>query len=265
MTRMIFVFVILVTATTSTFAQSTTASSSAVASQDAAATAGKTLILQSETQLAGELQNTIDVRKAKVGDEVVLKTTKGIKSEGKTLVNKNARLIGHVTQVTSRTKENGSSTIGLLFDRLENGALSIPISATISSLSRASAASRTADQNTFASARADSQTSSSANSGGLLTGVTNTAGNVVGGATSTVGSVVGATTGVVGDTVSATNGSTSRLARSLSGIQISQSTDASASGGSTLTLTGADLRIEKGTNFNLVVNQKGGASATKQQ
>jgi hypothetical protein len=262
---MIFVFVMLVTASTITFAQSTTANSSVVASQDAAATVGKSLILQSGTELAGELQNTIDVRKAKVGDQVVLKTIKAIKSEGKTLVNKNARLIGHVTHVTSRTKENRSSTIGLLFDRLENGSLSIPISATISSLSRASTASRTADENTFASARTDSQTSSSANSGGLLSGVTNTAGNVVGGTTSTVGSVVGATTGAVGDTVSGTNGSTSRLTRSLSGIQISQSTDVSASGESTLTLTGDDLKIEKGTNFNLVVNQKGGASATRQQ
>jgi len=58
-----------------------------------------------------------------VGDEVVLKTTQAIKSEGRTVVGRGARLIGHVTEVEQKTKANGQSRIGLIFDRLEKGSL----------------------------------------------------------------------------------------------------------------------------------------------
>ena len=74
----------------------------AAGSNDTSATASqanKSINLQSGTHVAGQLQNTLDARKAKVGDQVVLKTTQAIKSDGHVVVNKGARLLGHVTLV----------------------------------------------------------------------------------------------------------------------------------------------------------------------
>jgi hypothetical protein len=65
---------------------------------------------------------------------------------------------------------------------------------------------------------------------------------------SSPGEVVGATTGAAGQTV---NGVT----KSVGGIRISQSTDTSVEGGSTLSLAGDNLRLEKGTSFGLRLNQ----------
>src|SRR6185436_2569356 len=195
----------------------------------AAGAANKSINLDSGTRVAGELQSTIDARKAKVGDQVVLKTTQAIKSQGHTVVSKGSRLIGHVTEVSQKTKSSGESRIGLLFDRIEGGSLNMPIAATITSVVNSSARASANNEDLFASdassasssrANASSSRSSSGNSGGVLGGVVNsttsTVGNVVGGTTSAVGSTVDSTTNVVGNT-------TTGVGRSLGGIQISQS------------------------------------------
>lgn len=241
-----------------------------------ASQAGKSVNLDSGTRLAGQLQNTVDVRRAKVGDQVILKTTQAIKSGGRTVVGKGSRLVGHVTQVAQQTKSNGQSRVGILFDRLENGSLQMPIAATITSITNAnaSASSHANNDDMFAndtmasgSTRSSSsaRSSSSDNNGGLLGGV----GGVVNSTTSTVGSAVGGTTSAVGTTVDSTTrtvgNTTSGVGRSLGGIQISQSSSTSVEGSSVLSLQGGNLRLEKGTNFNLVLTQSTSASAGKDQ
>ncbi len=236
------------------------------AGSDISATAsktGKNIDIASGTRLAAELQSTVDVRKARVGDQVVLKTTQAIKSEGQTVVNKGARMIGHVTEVAQKTKSNSTSRVGLVFDRLENGALAFPISATITSVLSGRASARSGDDDLFASDAAamsstSARSSSNSQSSGLLGGVTNTAGAVVNTTTSAAGTVVGNTTNTV-------NGTTSGLTRSLGGIQISESSSTSTEGGAVLSLPGDNLRLEKGTRFNLVLNQTATVSTTRQQ
>ena len=237
--------------------------------------AGKSINLESGTRIAGELQNTIDVRKAKVGDQVILKTTQAIKSGGRTVVGKGSRLVGHVTEVGQKGKGNGESRVGILFDRLERGSLEVPISATITSITSGRASTRAnndgmfeSDTSASGSARTTGSTrssSSGSSNGSLLGGV----GGVVNSTTSTVGGVVGGTTSAVGSTVDSTTsavGSTETgLGRSLGGIQISQSSNASVEGSSVLSLQGGNLRLEKGTNFNLVLTQSAGAGTAKDQ
>lgn len=235
--------------------------------------AGKSINLESGTQLAGELQSTIDVRKAKVGDQVVLKTTKAIKSGGRTVVGKGSRLVGHITEVAQKTKGNGESRVGILFDRLEQGSLEMPIAATISSITSGSASARANNEDLFgtnasaggsASSTSSARSSSSSN-GSLLGGV----GSVVNSTTSTAGSVVGGTTSAVGSTVDSTAGAlgntASGVGRSLGGIQISQSSSTSVEGSSVLSLQGGNLRLEKGTNFNLVLTQSANVGTAKDQ
>jgi hypothetical protein len=254
-----------------------TRASSEASNQTSAAVnqAGKSINLESGTRLAGELQNTIDVRKAKVGDQVLLKTSQAIKAEGRTIVGKGSRLVGHITEIAQKSKGNSESRIGILFDRLEQGSLAVPISATITSVtsSRASARAKSDglfDSDTSAGGSASStssvrSSSSNSNNGGLLGGVggvvnstTSTAGGVVGGTTSAVGSTVNSTTNAVGATATGAG-------RSLGSIQVSQSSNTSVGGSSVLSLEGGNLRLEKGTNFNLVLTQSASAGTARDQ
>ena len=232
------------------------------ANSQSSVTDGKGLDIQSGTQIAAELQSTLDVKRAKPGDEVVLKTTRSIKQNGQVVVEKGSRLVGHVTEVQQKAKDNADSQIGVLFDRIQNSrGTMMPITATIMSITQARASASHGDDtqidtNGSSSTRATTSTSSSSSSGGgLLGGVGNTVGGVVNTTAQTTGNVVnavGQTTGSVVNTAGSTVGATTG---SLSGLSISQSGSASAQGGSTLSLSNGNLRLEKGTTFNLAVSQ----------
>jgi hypothetical protein len=250
--------------------QESTASGQAnVQTVAAASQADKRINLESGTTVTGQLQNAIDARHAKVGDPVVLKTTQAIKSEGRTIVNKGSRLIGHVTEVAQKGKDNVQSRIGILFDRLEKGSLQTPIAASITSVVSGGANVHannddlfTTDTMASGSARSTSSARSSGSNGSLLGGV----GGVVNSTTSTVGSAVGGTTSAVGSTVnSTTNTVGSTAGRSLRGVQVSQSSSASVEGSSVLSLQGDNLRLEKGTSFNLIITQSTSAGTAKDQ
>jgi hypothetical protein len=220
--------------------------------------AGQSVTLDSGTHLSGELQNSIDARKVKVGDQVVLKTTQAIKSHGRTVVSKGSRLVGRITEVAQVTKGNAESRIGILFDRLEQGSLQMPIAATISSITGASVATNNEDMfagESSATGSTRSSASTRSSGGGLLGGVggvvnstTSTAGGALGSATTAVGSTVNSTSGAVGSTASG-------VGRSLGGIRISESSNTSMGGSSVLSLQGQNLRLEKGTNFQIMLTQ----------
>jgi len=72
-----------------------------------------------------------------------------------------------------------------------------------------------------------------------------------------VGTTVDATTNAVGNNATG-------VGSSLGGIQISQSTNASVEGSSVLS-QGSNLRLEKGTSFNLVLKQSARAGTAKDQ
>lgn len=262
MNKTILVTGLLVICASLVYSQTTQTTAKGSASSEAAATANsgnKTINIASGTRLAGELQNTIDVRKAKVGDEVVLKTTQSIKSEGHTVVKKGARLIGHVTEVSQKSKVSGDSRIGVLFDRLESGPLDVAIAARIVSITKAGSNVSRSDQppsgmdaGSSSSVSARSSGSAQSSSSGSLVG------NVVGGVTNTVGGVVNTTTTATGDVVGNT-----AVRGSLGKIRISESTDASASGGSVLSLRGDNVRLEKGTTFVLVLTESASAGTSQ--
>jgi hypothetical protein len=242
---------------------SETAATGSARSTTSVSKSGQAARIESGTQVAAQLQNTLDARKARVGDRVVLKTTEAIKANGQTVVGKGASLIGHVTEVQQKTKANGESRIGLVFDRLEKGSLETPIFATISSITQARARARS-NNDAFSSDMSASSSSSasvsrqprnSSSSGGLLGGVGNTVGGVVNTTTTTVGTIAADTTTAVGGTVGATANTAGGLAGSVTGIRISQSSNASAEGGALLSLQGGNLRLEQGTSFHLVLSQ----------
>jgi hypothetical protein len=228
---------------------------------------GQQIDLQSGTQLAAQLENSLDARRAKSGDRVVLKTIEAVKQNGHVIVPKGAQLIGRVTDVQQQTKSNAESSIAVVFDRLRTGSTETQITATILSITQARSQGQTANNDLFgsdtsasSSARSNSSVSTSGqrSGGGLLGGVGSTVGGVANTSTSTVGNVANSTTNAVGNTVGATTStagsSSGNLTGPLRGLQITQSSDAAAQGGSTLSLTGHNLRLDSGTTFNLAVS-----------
>jgi hypothetical protein len=275
MKRTLKAVILLVTCSTVVLAQEAQTRTGATARSEVSASANKNVQFQSGTHVRGELQNAIDVRNAKVGDRVVLKTTEAIKSEGRKVINKGAKLFGHVTEVTRKTKPNSESRIAILFDTIEDGSLAFPITATINSINRGRSNTRLDDDNGFRSesdARATSnasvQAAPASGGGGLVGSVTNTVGGAVNSSTAAASSVVGGTTAASNSAVSTTGNvvgaSTTAVSGSLGRIQISESSSTSAGGSSVLSLSGGNLRLEKGTTFNLVISQSADVEASKQ-
>ncbi len=211
-------------------------------------------VLGTNTALEAELQKTLDVKNSRVGDEVVLKVTKSIKQNGEVVVPKGTKLLGRVTEVKQKTKDNAMSKLGVVFDRIEGKNLNSPISATITSITNVASSASVNDDlfSTGASANSSSSGTVSRNGssggGGLLGGVTNTVGGVVNTTTNTVGGV----TNTAGQTL---GGVTNTVGNTVSGVRISQSATASANGSTMLSAENKNLKIEKGATFRLFVTQ----------
>jgi hypothetical protein len=260
MKRLSLIVLTIAVSATLGLAQKSRTNGNASASNDTSVSKqGRQVNLASNTALAAQLENSLDARHAKVGDRVALRTTQAVKQNGETVIPKGARLLGRVTEVQQRTKSSGESRLGVAFDRLQKGALDMPITASIVSItqtrSQASAANSSMDSDVMSSSSARSSSSAQrSGNGGLLGGVGNTVGGVVNTTTSTVGNVAGETTNAVGSTVGATTTTAGNLTGSLRGLQITQSSSASADGGSTLSLGTGNLHLDSGTTFHLLVN-----------
>jgi hypothetical protein len=249
----------------SAFAQvQSTSKTSGTASGKGSVNKGPNQMIAAGTIVDAELMNSLDVRKSKVGDQVLLRTSKAIKSNGDTVVAKGTTLVGRITEIQQKTKDNAQSRIGMLFDRIEGKNLNAPISVSILSMTGLRSAAGVGDSDAFAdtglmsSSSASAQRSSNSGGGGLLGGVGNTVGGVVNTTTQTAGNVVGGvtqTTGNVVNGVTRTAGNTvGSVGQTVNGIQISQSMGGSASGSTSFSSQRKDLRIEKGVTFNVQFN-----------
>jgi hypothetical protein len=205
-------------------------------------------------RIEGQLQNAVDVKRAKVGDEVLLKTTKAVKQNGQTVIPKGSMLLGRVTEVAKRSKGNSVSRLGMIFDRLQGRDLTVPISASIVSITNAAGrvqAAEFAESDLFGSTgtSASGSTRNGGGSGGLLGGVTGTVGGVLNTTTQTVGSTVNTATNTVG-------GATETIGRTAHGLTISNEASAggSAQSASILSAAGRDIRLEKGATIGLRLN-----------
>ena len=78
-----------------------------------------------------ELTKSIDVKKVKTGDEVVAKVTMDLKTNsGEIVVPKDTKVVGHVTEAQTRSKEQKDSQVGIIFDRavMKTGEIEMPMS-----------------------------------------------------------------------------------------------------------------------------------------
>ena len=69
--------------------------------------------------VTGELQGKLDSKSAKVGDQVVLKTTAKVQSPDGTIIPRGSRLVGHITEVEAHNSDRAIAQIGIAFDHVE--------------------------------------------------------------------------------------------------------------------------------------------------
>ena len=213
-------------------------------------TSDRDVFLNSGTKIDGQLQSAIDVKRSKVGDQVLLKTKKAIKQDGQTVVPKGSNLIGRITEVQQKSKANGVSRIGMVFDRIEGKDLAAPINASIVSITRAGAQSSLGDSTStdvFGSSNTSAGASGGGSGGGLLGGVISTTGGILSSTTQTTGGL----TDSIGQTVGSTTGS---LVHTVDGIQISNALSGSVQSGTTLSAADRNIKLEKGTTIQLQLN-----------
>ncbi len=74
-----------------------------------------TTTLPSGTTVNAELNSSVDSKKARVGDKVEAHTTEDMKYAGKIIVPRGAKLEGHVTEATARSKGDSGSTLAIQF------------------------------------------------------------------------------------------------------------------------------------------------------
>lgn len=65
-----------------------------------------------------ELNGDVDSKKAKAGDAITLHTTEAVKSsDGRMILPKGTKVLGHITQSEAKSKGANESTLGLAFDK----------------------------------------------------------------------------------------------------------------------------------------------------
>ena len=254
-----------VSATASQSGTQATSNTAAAASQATAASAADkhaqiagSSQLQAGSTMQAELTKPLDARKCKAGDEVIAKTTQDLKSEGNIVVPKGSKLVGHVTQVRTQTKDQAGSALGLAFDRalLKDGT-EMPVSLTVQAIGRRQEAAATDDQMMSSGSASGTggmgSPSSHGPGGGLLNGVATSTGRVVNTAGNTAGAAVNAAGTTSGTLASGSLTSTSQGVVGLHGLSLS--TDASNSAqGSVITSNSGNVHLDSGTEMILRVN-----------
>src|SRR5258708_8358685 len=97
--------------------EKSSAGSAAASGDSAAGVNGASGALSSGTTLQAELTKPVDAKKAKSGDEVTAKLTQDVKADGKVVMHKGTKLVGHVTEAQAKSKENAESKVAVVFDK----------------------------------------------------------------------------------------------------------------------------------------------------
>jgi hypothetical protein len=86
------------------------------------------------------LEKALDARKNHAGDEVLARTTENVSFKRQIVIPKGSKLVGHVTEVRARAKDESQSVLGIRFERavLKDGH-EIPLAVSIQALAAADA------------------------------------------------------------------------------------------------------------------------------
>src|SRR5579859_2213520 len=263
------------------------ASASGSSGASGAANAGNSrAALAGGSTINAELNAPLDSKKCKPGDPVKARTTQPAKSGGRTVLPKGTRLVGHVTQASSRAKGDSESAMGIVFDKaiLKNGE-EVPLNVAIQAIasSQASAAAAGSDFDSMGSMGASAAGSGMAGARGGLGGLTSTAGGAVGSVTNTAANVDATAGGALNSTANATGSATGTSRGALGGLNAAgqltsgsqgvfglkglnlSSAAANSTQGSLITSAGKNVHLDSGTQMLLVSQAEAGARGESQQ
>src|SRR5712691_1395091 len=242
--------------------------------------------LATGTAFNAALSSPIDSKKCKPGDPVNAHSTEAVKSDGKTVVPKGSKLVGHVTQASARGKGESESSLGIVFDKaiLKNGQ-EIPLNAGIQAIASAqsSASAAGSDLDSMGGMGASAAGSGMAGGRSPLGGVASTAGGAAGTVTNTAangggvaggtvnsaanpgGSIAGTSKGALGGLNTAGQlTSNSQGVFGLNGLNLSTA-GSNATQGSVITSAGKNVHLESGTRMLLVSQAQAGEQGTSRQ
>jgi hypothetical protein len=151
--------------------------------------------ISSGSKIDATLATSLDAKRSKPGDEVEARAAEDIKQDGKVVLKKGTRLVGHVTQAQARANGQTQSQLGIVFDHavMKNGQ-EMPFNATIQALASAQSMAS-------ASSGADNMMASGGGMGAAQ-GSARSGGGLAGGVASTAGAAANGTTGAVMNTAS---------------------------------------------------------------
>jgi hypothetical protein len=249
------------------------ATGGASASSSASAQSNRTNVgFSSGTAFNATLGSPVDSKKSKPGDAVTARTAESVKSEGKTILPKGTKLVGHVTQASARAKGDTESALAISFDRaiFKNGQ-QVPLNVAIQAMASAQTAASAAGSDLDAAGGAGAYASGSGSSGrGAMGGLVSTAGGATGSVTNTVAGTgnladrtvstaarttvgaSGAASGAVGGLNSAGQlTSNSQGVFGMNGLNLNAAETGGAQG-SLITSAGKNVHLESGTRMLLV-------------
>ena len=222
--------------------------------------------LSSGTKIDSTLTKPLDAKRCKPGDPVEARTAQDVKQDGKVVLKRGTRLMGHVTEAQARASGQSESRLGVVFDHamLRNGS-QIPLNATIQALAvaQSSTMADAGPDDMMAAASTMGAASGGVRGGGALGGATSTVGATTGTVMNTAGSVpatAGANVGAMAHSTGAMGGltSTGRLASNssgvfgLQGVSLTTATSGAAQGSMIVSST-RNVHLDSGTQMLLNV------------
>jgi hypothetical protein len=224
--------------------------------------------LAAGTAVNAQLSKPVDSKKVNRGDAVEAHTTEAVRSDGKVVLPKGTKLVGHITRATAKSRGDADSTLAMQFDRaiLKDGR-EMPLQVTIQALASSENASVSGDElqpmTGMPSGAASGGRASGNTVGGAASGAASTVPRTAGTAVSGVESAAGQTADEAGRAASAATPSGELRASShgvigLSGLSLNAG--ANPTEGSLITSTGKNVHLDSGTRLLLVTQAATSAS-----
>jgi hypothetical protein len=233
--------------------------------------------------LNAELDHSIDSKKAKAGDSITARTTEAVKENGKTVIPKGSKLVGHVTKASAKANGDAESMLAVQFDHaILKGGREVPLQASIQALAVAQGAAAAAvggdDLQPMPNAGGAAMGGGPGRGAGATPGVGSTVGATAGAAAGTVQRTTAAATGAASSTANGAANvaggagtglgaggqliSTSRGVFGMSGLALNSSANSSAEG-SVISSAGKNVHLDSGTRMLLVAQVATAASAQR--
>src|ERR1700730_4901788 len=212
--------------------------------------------LKSGSSIHATLEKPVDARKNKPGDQVVAKTNEDVMSEGKVVIPRGSKIVGHVTEVKARGKGQAESAVSVVFDRavLKDGS-EAPLSLAVQAVGSGAPSAQAEDDSLMSSGNA----AATGTVNGAASGMTRTGGGLVGGVRSTSGSLVNTAGSVGGATVITATGASSSLNSTSQGVVgirgLSLASSASSATSGTFTSRDSNVHLDSGTQMILSVQK----------